>query len=310
MDVMPLAPGMCSGPTSAPPSSMRRRSSLNAVTTVAPMTAPLTLASPPTTIIASTAKVCAKKNWRGPKAMLYCAQSPPPAPISADESTHAPSRSRTTSTPRAEAASRSSRLERSVRPGRLSRNRRANPMLRIASPSAHQMVVWSGTPNRPVEPRVMLSHDSKTTNAITSRPIVAMAIAFSSMRVSAMPTTNAMRPATAAASRIAGTKPSSASITKPGRSGSAERFTAGGMVASAATYAPTPMKAMWPNVTMPELPENVWIDSTSTSEIRKFTTTRWSAGANDALAISDSTSSGMPKITTLRRLRRSATRLM
>ena len=82
------------------------------------------------------------------------------------------------------------------------------------------------------------------------------------------------------------------------------------MVVSAATYAPTPMNAMWPKVTMPELPENVWIDSTSTSEIRKLTTTRWSAGANDELASSDRSSSGTPKIATLRRLRSRASRLM
>ena len=69
-----------------------------------------------------------------------------------------------------------------------------------------------------------------------------------------------------------------------------------------------PMNATCPNETMPELPEKVWIASTSTRAIRKLTTTRWSAGLNTPLASTVRASSGTPNSTMLRAARSSAVR--
>jgi hypothetical protein len=48
----------------------------------------------------------------------------------------------------------------------------------------------------------------------------------------------------------------------------------GDIVAIAATYAPTPRNATWPNVRIPEFPEKIWTPTTSTTAISRFTTTR------------------------------------
>ena len=77
-----------------------------------------------------------------------------------------------------------------------------------------------------------------------------------------------------------------------GSSGRMKCLIAGGIVSSAAVYAPTPMNATWPKLTIPELPENDWIESTSTSATKKLTTTRSSAGLATAFATSASASSG------------------
>ena len=50
-------------------------------TTIAPSTAPSTLSRPPTTSIASSAKVIANENWSGSKAITLSAHRLPAAPI-------------------------------------------------------------------------------------------------------------------------------------------------------------------------------------------------------------------------------------
>ena len=55
------------------------------------------------------------------------------------------------------------------------------------------------------------------------------------------------------------------------------------------------MKPTWPKLTMPELPENDWIASTSTSATMKFTITRRSAGLASALPSTAISTSGTAK---------------
>src|SRR3954468_625709 len=60
------------------------------------------------------------------------------------------------------------------------------------------------------------------------------------------------------------------------------------------------MKATWPKLTIPELPENDWIESTRMSATKKLTTTRRSAGlatafATSAMAISGTASRVVPR---------------
>ena len=160
-------------------------------------------------------------------------------------------------------------------------------------------------PKIPVEPRVMASQLSKITKKITSTPIVAIAIAPSCMRVRGRPTSAATNAPTTVAMSTAGTKPTCACAITDGRSGSVKALIAGGIVISAAVYAPTPMNATCPNVTMPELPEKDWIESTNTSATKKFTTVRRSAGLATALAISAMIASGTASKAVPRTLRSS-----
>ena len=65
------------------------------------------------------------------------------------------------------------------------------------------------------------------------------------------------------------------------------------------------MKATCPNVTMPELPEKAWMESTRTSATKKLTTVRSSAGLATALATSATIASGMASSAVPRALRSS-----
>ncbi len=224
MDVMPLAPGMCSGPTSAPPSSMRRSVSLVDGHDRRPDDRAAHAGEAADDDHREHREGLREEELARAEGDVVLRPEPAAGAHQRDDSTHAPSRSarrrrrgpRPPGDPRGWRAASGPAALLAEQPGDPDASARAKA-------SAHQIVVCSGTPNRPVDPRVMSSHDSKTTNAMTSRPIVAMAIAFSSMRVSAMPTTNAIerrRPPPRAGWRARSRAP--ASITKPGSSGSAD----------------------------------------------------------------------------------------
>ena len=80
-------------------------------------------------------------------------------------------------------------------------------------------MVCRGIPKTPVEPRVTSSQLSKTTKKMTSTPIVAIAIAPSSMRVSGRPITAATNAPTIVAISTAGRKPTCASAISEGSDG-------------------------------------------------------------------------------------------
>ncbi len=115
-------------------------------------------------------------------------------------------------------------------------------------------------------------HEPKTTSAMRrSERMAITALAPSSRRIGTAVAT-ATTPATPAARSTTGQNERVWWRTTPGAAASREPFRNGSMVNSAAVYAPTPTKAMWPNERMPELPENVWSATTKITLMKKCVT--------------------------------------
>ena len=210
--------------------------------------------------------------------MTLCAHREPAAPIIAALRIHAPYRLRTTFVPTDAADSESSRVARSRSPGPDSLYSRPTSMNTTAPAVATPRVVRTGMPARPSEPRVNVVAFWRNVCTTTSSASVAMAIVDSVIRITPPPKMAATTAATSADSAIAGTSPRFVVASEDGRSGSCADLRISGTVTSAVVYAPMPMNATWPNETMPLLPMNSWIDTTSITFTRNTTYVRLGGG--------------------------------